>query len=197
MKKIVKMFQKGSVYAIASRCGIGKTQVCLKFADYAVGNKEKTLYLSDQIDGKEFDNLISRMNLSGENSVVCKRAFYLQKSKLKSLLNEDEYDYLILDPFDIYVYDIDMGDLKELAIENDIAIIVTKNLSRPPFFSRRKHPVMSDLKFADKKIKAKFIAYTDIILFLEKKPSENFMSFIVAKNIKGTIGYKLVANINE
>ena len=191
MKNLTTMFQKGSIYAIASRCGIGKTQVCLNFAKYVAGNGEKVLYLSDSPSGKEIDILASQTILKGKNNIVCKRTFHLHKLKLEMLLNEDEYDYLILDPFDIYAYDIDMGELKEIAIEKHIAIIVTKNLSRPPLFSRRKPPVLSDIKFADKRVQRKFIAYTDIILFLERKSHTSRFKALVGKDVHGKIGYSI------
>lgn len=191
MKNLTAMFQKGSIYAIASRCGIGKTQFCLDFAKYVAGNGEKVLYLSDSPSGKEIDVLASQTILKGKNNIVCKRTFHLHKLKLEMLLNEDEYDYLILDPFDIYAYDIDMGELKEIAVEKHIAIIVTKSLSRPPLFSRRKYPVLSDIKFANRRVQRKFIAYTDIILFLERKSHTSQFKVLVGKDVHGEIGYSI------
>ena len=66
------------------------------------------------------------MPIVSQNRVYFKQAFNLHKDKLKTYLNEKKYKYLILDPFDNYAYDIDFGDLKEIAIEKNIIVIVTK-----------------------------------------------------------------------
>ena len=191
MYKLIEKFKQGSIYAITSRVGVGKTHFCLELASVVSGNDCNILYLSDSLNTSEIDDYIAQMPITSQNRVCFKQAFNLHEDKLNAYLNEKKYDYLILDPFDIYAYDIDMGELKEIAIKKNIVVIVTKNLSRPPLNSHRKHPVLSDIKFVDKRVQSKFIGYTDIILFLERKPDTTQFRVLVGKDIHGNVEYTL------
>ena len=54
--------------------------------------------------------------------------------KLNKLASEQEFDLIILDPIEIYLLDIDLGELKEWAKKKNIAILLSKYLSRPRSF---------------------------------------------------------------
>lgn len=189
MKKLIKKFNQGSIYAITSRVGVGKTCFCLNLLSNIAENSGEILFLTDSLEISEIHDYIAKMPPTSQNRVCFKQAFRLHKDRLKAYLREKEYTHLILDPFDIYAYDIDIGELKEMAMKNNIVVIVTKNLSRPPLFSKRNHPVLSDVKFVDKRVQKKFIAYIDITLFLERKPNTNDFKVVVGKDIHNQIGY--------
>lgn len=189
VNKLIEKFKPGSIYAITSRPGVGKTQFCFNLISQVVGNECDILYVSDCLDKNEINDNIAQMPIVSQNRVYFKQVFNLHKDKLKTCLNEKKYKYLILDPFDNYAYDIDFGDLKEIAIEKNIIVIVTKNLSRPPINNKRKNPVLSDIEFLDKIVGQKFFAYTDIILFLENDINTNEFKAIIGKDIYGEIGY--------
>ena len=54
--------------------------------------------------------------------------------------------------------------------------------------SKRKKPVLSDIKFLDKIVCQKFIAYLDLILFLQSDPYTSEFKAIVGKDIYGEVG---------
>lgn len=190
MKELFGNLKGGRIYAAASRPGVDKTLFCLTFATFVANKGSEVLYLSDSLTEEEFDSYLEKMPLVTPN-VVFKRAFHLHRQKLETLLDEGSYDYLVLDPFDIYAYDIDMGDLKEIAVEKGMDIILTKNVLRLPLDGSRKHHTLSDIKFLDKKVGAKFMSYTDIILFLDQDPETSQLKARVAKNLFGRIGYTI------
>lgn len=188
MNKLIEKFKEGSIYAVTSRVGVGKTRFCLILLSHITENNGEVLFLTDSLDISEIDDYIAKMPITSRNRVYFKQAFHLHKDRLKAYLKEKEYKYLILDSFDNYAYDIDMGDLKEIAIEENIIVVVTKTLSRPPLFSKRKHPVLSDIKFSQKSTQDKFLAYVDVILFAYRKKPTSKILLTTAKNIHGTIG---------
>ena len=198
MKKLIEKFKQGSIYAITSRAGVGKTCFCLNLLSNIAENSGEILFLTDSLEMSEIHDYIAKMPSTSQNRVCFKQAFRLHKDRLKAFLREKEYTHLILDSFDNYAYDIDIGELKEMAMKNNIIVIITKSLSRPPLFSKRNHPVLSDIKFVDKRVQKKFIAYIDIILFLERKPHTNDLKVLVGKDIHNQIGYneKLEITIN-
>lgn len=191
MKKLIEKFKQGSIYAITSRVGVGKTCFCLNLLSHIAEKGGEVLFLSDSLETSEINDFIAKMPPASKNKVHFKQAFRLHKDRLKAYLREKEYTHLILDPFDIYAYDIDLGELKEIAIKNNIIVIITKSLSRPPLFSKRNHPVLSDIKFVDKRVQKKFIAYIDIILFLERKPHTNDLKVLVGKDNYREIGCEI------
>jgi replicative DNA helicase len=192
VNKLIEKFKSGSIYAITSRPGVGKTQFCFNLISQIVSNECEILYVSDCLDKNEINDNIAQMPIASQNKVYFKQVFNLHKDKLKTYLNEKKYKYLILDPFDNYAYDIDFGDLKEIAIEKNIIVIVTKNLSRPPINNKRKNPVLSDIEFLDKIVGQKFFAYTDIILFLENDINTNEFKAIIGKDIHSKFGTTII-----
>ena len=196
MKSLVEKFKKGSIYAITSRVGGGKTQFCLNLVAHITANDGEILFLTDSLDISDINGFIAKTTHTSQIRVCFRQAFYLNQERLKEYLSEKKYDYLILDPFDIYAYDIDFGELKEFAMENNIVVIVTKSLSRPSLSSQREEPNLSDVKFDDKQVQRKFIAYTDIILFLERKRNTNDFRALVGKDIHGEIGRTIELDLN-
>lgn len=191
INKLIEKFKQGSIYAITSRVGVGKTHFCLNLLSHIAENNGEILFLTDSLEISEIDDYITQMPPTSQNRVCFKQTFRLHKDRLKAYLREKEYTHLILDPFDIYAYDIDIGELKEIAMKNNMVVIITKSLSRPPLFSKRKHPVLSDIKFVDKRVQRKFIAYIDIILFLEINPHTSRFRALVGKDVNGEIGYTI------
>lgn len=191
VNKLIQKFKSGSIYAITSRVGIDKTHFCLNLLSHIAEHNGEVLFLTDSLDTSEIDNYIAQLPTASQNRVYFKRAFNLHKDKLETHLNERKYKYLILDPFDNYACDIDFGVLKEIAIEKNLIVIVTKNLSRTPISSKRASPVLSDIKFIDKTVQQKFIAYTDLILFLDKNPNTSQFRLLVGKDVHGSIGYTI------
>ena len=107
---------------------------------------------------------------------------------LKMFASDDNYDLIVIDPFDTYCWDLDISELKEFAKKKDVCILLSKQLRRPPLWSRRKHPVLSDVTFPQKHLENKFVSMVDIILFGYGKPNTNKIWVSVGKNIYGSIG---------
>ena len=187
-EKMIGGFKKGSIYAIATRPGVGKTHFCISVATLFASKESKVLYISNNISEEEFFNRQKAFNSNYGENIDFEQVYKLTLDGLDMFASEDDYDLIVLDPFDIYALDIDLGELKEWAKKKNIPILVSKYLSRPPLEDDRNHPVLSDLKFPQESLQKKFLAYVDVILFAYRKALQSGIILTVAKNIYGTIG---------
>ena len=167
---------------------MGKTQFCISVTSLLASKGSKVLYMSNAMDEDEFFKRMKTDNLNICNKVNFEEVYKLTLEGLKMFVSEDDYDLIVLDPFDIFALDIDLGELKEWAKKKNIPILVSKYLSRPPLEDDRNHPVLSDLKFPQESLQEKFLAYVDVILFAYRKSPQSGIILTVAKNIYGTIG---------
>ena len=151
---------------------------------------ETTLYyrISNSISEEEFFARQQAFSSECGDNISFEEVYKLTIEGLKMFASEDDYDLIVLDPFDIYALDIDLGELKEWAKKKNITVLVSKYLLRPPLESDRDHPVLSDIKFSQESTTDKFFAFVDVILFAYRKPQQSKISLTVAKNIYGTIG---------
>lgn len=187
-EKMIDGFKKGSMYAIATRPGVGKTHFCMSVANLFASRNQKVLYISNSISEEEFFARQQAFSSECGDNISFEEVYKLTIEGLKMFASEDDYDLIVLDPFDIYAFDIDLGELKAYAENKNITILLSKHLLRPPFESNRNHPVLSDIKFPQESLLDKFLAYIDVILFAYRKAPQSKISLTVAKNIYGTIG---------
>ena len=187
-EKMINGFKKGSMYAIATRPGVGKTHFCISIATLFASRNQKVLYIANSISEEEFCDRQKAFEVDCGNNIFFNEIYSLNIEKLDNLASEQEFDLIILDPIEIYLLDIDLGELKEWAKKKNITVLVSKYLSRPPLESDRDHPVLSDIKFSQESLLDKFLAYIDVILFAYRKNPQSKISLTVAKNIYGTIG---------
>lgn len=187
-EKMIGGFKKGSIYAIATRPGVGKTHFCISVATLFASRGSKVLHISNNISEEEFFNRQKAFNSNYGENIDFEQVYKLTLDGLDMFASEDDYDLIVLDPFDIFALDIDLGELKEWAKKKNIPILVSKYLSRPPLEDDRNHPVLSDLKFPQESLQEKFLSYVDVILFAYRKAPQSGIILIVAKNIYGTIG---------
>lgn len=187
-EKMIGGFKKGSIYAIATRPGVGKTHFCISIATLFASRNQKVLYISNSISEEEFFARQQAFISECGDNISFEEVYKLTLEGFNVFASEDDYDLIVLDPFDIFALDIDLGELKEWAKKKNIPILVSKYLSRPPLEDDRNHPVLSDLKFPQESLQEKFLAYVDVILFAYRKAPQSKISLTVAKNIYGTIG---------
>ena len=188
MERLVKSFKKGSIYGIGARPFIDKTKFCISIVSLIASKGNKVLYMSHEMDEDAFTEKLTATCPNVIAKINFEEVYKMTIEGLEMFASEEDYDLIVLDPFDIYSLDLDIGDLKDFAKKKNIAILLTTNLARPPIFSKRKHPVLSDIKFIDKRAQRKFIAYIDIILFLERKPHTNDLKVLVGKDNYREIG---------
>ena len=187
-EKMIGGFKKGSIYAIATRPGVGKTHFCMSVANLFASRHQKVLYIANSISEEEFFARQQAFSSECGDNISFEEVYKLTIEGLEMFASEDDYSLIVLDPFDIYALDIDLGELKEWAKKKNIPILVSKYLSRPPLEDDRNHPVLSDLKFPQESLQKKFLAYVDVILFAYRKALQSGIILTVAKNIYGTIG---------
>ena len=187
-EKMIGGFKKGSIYAIATRPGVGKTHFCISVATLFASKGNKVLYISHNISDEEFFERQKAFDSNCSENINFEQVYRFTMEGLDMFASEDDYDLIVLDPFDIYAFDIDLGELKAYAENKNITILLSKHLLRPPFESNRDHPVLSDIKFSQESTTDKFFAFVDVILFAYRKAPQSNISLTVAKNIYGTIG---------
>ena len=153
-EKMIGGFKKGSIYAIATRPGVGKTHFCISVATLFASKESKVLYISNNISEEEFFNRQKAFNSNYGENIDFEQVYKLTLDGLDMFASEDDYDLIVLDPFDIYALDIDLDELKEWAKKKNIPILVSKYLSRPPLEDDRNHPVLSDLKFPQESLQS-------------------------------------------
>ena len=188
-EKMIGGFKKGSIYAIATRPGVGKTHFCMSVANLFASRNQKVLYISNSISEEEFFARQQAFSSECGDNISFEEVYKLTLEGFDMFASEDDYSLIVLDPFDIYSLDLDIGDLKEFAKKKNIAILLTTNLARPPIDEDRTHPVLSDMKFIDEKAYKKLIAFSELILFLTQEPNTNEFGIYVAKNPHGDIGF--------
>lgn len=165
MERLIENIRKGSIYCIGSRPFIDKSQICISIASSFAKNSEKVLYLSHTMNEDKFTEKLNTTYPEAYNNIYFEEVYKITIERLGMFTSEDNYTLIILDPFDIYSLDLDVGDLKTFVKKKNIAILLTTNLARPPLDSDRTHPVLSDIKFIDEKAQTKLIAFADIIMF--------------------------------
>ena len=184
LEKMVGGFRLGSMYTVASRPYRGKTTFCMRTAILYAEQDYKVLYLSDSLTREEFDQKLQECDTNARTeNIAFVPVFCLSKTRLEQVLNDHPCDLLIVDSIDTLGMDINIGQLKELSLERKMMVWLTKQLARPPLWSRRKHPTLSDIKFMSAKACKKLISYSDAIFFLHNEQS--IRKIILAKNQQG------------
>lgn len=187
MERLIENIQKGSIYCIGSRPFIDKSQICISIASSFAKNSEKVLYLSHTMNEDKFTEKLNNTYPEAYNNIYFEEVYKITIERLGMFTSEDNYTLIILDPFDIYSLDLDVGDLKEFAKKKNVAILLTTNLARPPLDSNRTHPVLSDIQFIDKKAQMKLIAFSDIIMFAYKKQNDSQLYIRYEKNLYSSL----------
>ena len=188
MERFVDKIQKGNIYCVGARPFVDKAQFCIGVASLFASKGNKVLYISHEMDEDTFTEKLHTTCSNVGDNINFEEVYKLTIESLEMFASEDDYSLIVLDPFDIYALDIDLGELKEWAKKKNITVLVSKYLSRPPLESDRDHPVLSDIKFSQESLLDKFLAYVDVILFAYRKAPQSKISLTVAKNIYGTIG---------
>ena len=188
MERFVDKIQKGNIYCVGARPFVDKAQFCIGVASLFASKGNKVLYISHEMDEDTFNEKLNTTCSNDGDNINFEEVYKLTLEGLEMFASEDNYGLIVLDPFDIYALDIDLGELKEWAKKKNITVLVSKYLSRPPLESDRDHPVLSDIKFSQESLLDKFLACVDVILFAYRKPHQSKISLTVAKNIYGTIG---------
>ena len=188
MERFIQKFKKGGLYGIGARSGMGKTQFCISVTSLLASKGSKVLYMSNAMDEDEFFKRMKTDNLNICNKANFEEVYKLTLEGLKMFVSEDDYGLVVLDPFNIYSLDFDVGDIKTFAKKKNIAILLTTGFARPPFDDDRIHPDLSDIKFVDEKTHIKLIVFSELILFLTQEPNTNNFNICFAKNMHGKIG---------
>ena len=196
MERFVDKIQKGNIYCVGVRPFVDKAQFCIGVASLFASKGNKVLYISHEIDEDTFTEKLNTTCSNDGDNINLEEVYKLTLEGLEMFASEDDYSLIVLDPFDIYSLDLDIGDLKEFAKKKNVAILLTTNLARPPFEEDRTHPVLSDMKFIDKKAYKKLIAFSELILFLTQEPNTIDINAIVGKDAHGKIGYEIKFNKN-
>ena len=187
---------KAPMILVVNACNIDSeqniTDAVSEYLDSLLGERNKAIIMLLYISGLRVSELC---NLTF-NNINFEEVYKLTLEGLEMFASEDNYGLIVFDPFDIYSLDLDIGDLKEFAKKKNIAILLTTNLARPPLDEDRAHPVLSDMKFIDKKAYKKLIAFSELILFLTQEPSTIDINAIVGKDAHGKIGYEIKFNKN-
>ena len=194
MKQLIKEFKAGSIYAICTRPGVGKTHFCLSIAALFSTRGKKVLYISNTMDKDNFYERQKAICSDCSDNISFNEVYKLTIKKLDMIARENDYDLIVLDPFDIYALDLDVGELKDYAKKNDIVILLSKNLSKSLLLNRREYPSLRDIKFTLRSIRDKFLAYVDIIVLAYRKTPHSPISLTLAKNIYGSIGTTIELN---
>lgn len=192
MERLIENIRKGSIYCIGSRPFIDKSQICINIASSFANKGEKVLYMSHLMDEDKFTEKLNTTSQEVHNNINFEEVYKITIEGLGMFASEDDYSLIILDPFDIYSLDLDVGDLKAFAKKKNIAILLTTNLARPPLDSDRMHPVLADIKFIDRKAHTKLVAFANIIMFVYKKQEDSNQYIKFAKNLYGSLPDELI-----
>ena len=179
-------FEKGNLYALATRPGLGKTHFALTLAGHWAKLGRKTLYISDAMNAETFEKRLDRLEPYYHDLVSFEECYKLTIERLSQWLDADSYDLLILDSFDVYCWDIDIGELKELAQAKGVCVLLTKNL----LFSEEPHN-LSHIRFPNEEMKDKFVAYTSAILCGYRNLEHDSVCLRALKNIAGLYNQEL------
>lgn len=191
MERFVDKIQKGNIYCVGVRPFVDKAQFCIGMASLFASKGNKVLHISHEMDEDTFTEKLNTTCSNDGDNINFEEVYKLTIEGLEMFASEDDYSLIVLDPFDIYALDIDLGELKEWAKKKNITVLVSKYLSRPPLESDRDHPVLSDIKFSQESLLDKFLAYVDVILFAYRKAPQSKISLTVAKNVYGYINNKI------
>ena len=179
-------FEKGNLYALATRPGLGKTHFALTLAGHWAKLGRKTLYISDTMNADTFEKRFTSIEPWYRENIDFKECYKLTIERLSQWLDANNYDLLVLDSFDVYCWNVDIGELKELAKEKGVCVFLTKALS----FSEE--PInLSHLHFPKEEFRDKFIAYTNMILCGYRNPEHNSICLRALKNVAGMYGQEL------
>ena len=178
--------RKGNLYAIATRCGGGKSHFCIGVASHFTRIHENVLYVSDSMDRETFYGKMNKVIASYGGDLVFKECYKLTIDKLENWLELSSFGLLVIDPFDIFSWDLDIGELKELALRKNIRVLLSKNITkRTPLDSNP--PSLSQIRFPSKQIEKKFWAYVDVVLMAyQTLPPDDFVTFKVCKGTAAT-----------
>ena len=191
MERFIDKIQKGNIYCVGARPFVDKTQFCIDVASLYASKGNKVLYMSHELDEDAFTEKLNKTCSNVSDNIEFLEMYKITVEGLEMFASEDDYGLIVLDPFDIYSLDLDVGDLKEFAKKKNVAILLTTNLARPPIDDNRTHPVLSDIKFVDEKTYKKLIAFSELILFLTHEPNTNEFKAIVGKDVHGAIGQEI------
>lgn len=192
MERLIEKMQEGSIYCIGSRPFIDKSQICISIALSFDKNGKKVLYLSHSMNENKFTEKLNNTYPESNSNIRFEEVYKITIDGLNMFASEDNYTLIILDPFDIYSLDLDIGDLKEFAKKKNVAILLTTNLARPPLDSERTHPALSDIQFIDEKAQIKLIAFAEIIMFVYKKENDSKLHISMGKNLYSDLFNEIV-----
>jgi hypothetical protein len=179
-------FEKGNLYALATRPGVGKTHFTLTLAGHWAKLGRKTLYISDSMDKNGFERRLDAIEPYYHENIDFKECYKLTVERLSQWLDAHHYDLVVLDSFDVYAWNVDVGELKELAKEKGVCVWLTKSFS----FSEESIN-LSHLRFPKEEFKDKFIAYVDVILCGYRHLEHDSVCLRALKNVAGVYGQEL------
>ena len=187
IERLIGGFRQGDLYAFATRPGCGKTHFCMSVACHFAKLSKNVLYISDSLNREIFEARMDIISPTRSGKVVFKECYKLTIDRLSEWLKNESFDLLVIDPFNAYCFDVDIGELKELAQEIGIPVLLSKNISAES--SNDNEPLaLSHIRFPSESILDKFIAYTSVILFGFQTAENDTITLKVAKNIYGSIG---------
>ena len=179
-------FEKSKLHAFTARPGVGKTHFALALSAHYIKMGRKVLFISDAIDAQTFYRRLDRLQPHYHEDADFKECYHLTIDRLSQWLDARDYDLLILDPFDVYCWNVDVGELKELAQKKGVCVWLTKCL---PFHEGATN--LSHLRFPQEEFRDKFIAYTDLILCGYRNPEHDTVCLRALKNLAGVCGQEL------
>ena len=206
----------GSLITIAGRPAMGKTELTLSIANHLIQNNKKVTYFNLDMSEDYFINrlIANKTNLPIKNiferqielnSIISDLDFYendnlkifneynLTIDKLEQKIGNSELvviDYIQLVKSDNPEIDI-IQELKRIAIEKNIVIIVLSQISRRVERRNNKYPLLADLKTFDS-----LEELSDIVLMIYRDDYYNrdssvmpYAQIIIQKNLYGEREY--------
>ncbi len=212
----IKNIKTGSLITIGGRPAMGKTELTLSIVNHLIQNNKKVAYFNLNMSEDYFINRLvaNKTNLPIKNiferqielnSIICDLDFYesnnlkifneynLTIDKLEQKIGNSELvviDYIQLVKSDSPEIDI-VQELKRIAIEKNIVIIVLSQISRRVEHRNNKYPLLADLKIFDS-----LEELSDVVLMIYRDDYYNldsnvmpYAQIIIQKNLYGEREY--------
>ena len=206
----IKNIKTGSLITIGGRPAMGKTELTLSIVNHLIQNNKKVAYFNLNMSEDYFINrlianktnlpikniferqielnsIISDLDCYENNNLKIFNEYNLTIDKLEQKIGNSELvviDYIQLIKFDSPEIDI-IQELKRIAIEKNIVIIVLSQISRRVERRNNKYPLLADLKIFDS-----LEELSDVVLMIYRDDYYNldsnvmpFAQIIIQKNL--------------
>lgn len=127
MEKFVAEIKKGNIYCIDAKQFDDASQYCIEVVSKFASQNNTVLYMSHKMDEDEFYERQKSTGINASNNIEFIEMYILTIPGLEMFTDEDDYDLIVLDPYDFYSGKLSIDELEEFAKENNLAILITTN----------------------------------------------------------------------